>query len=84
MTLPLSINDDESNNPVIESLNVDFWKFEVKNKGKHEPKEWGTNKNLVFSLRKLFKQANNQKPTFFFYLGSKTTPPCKGIKIYYH
>jgi hypothetical protein len=56
---------------------MDFWKFNVLKKGKYEPRSYLTKQRLVFQLKKIFHLLTQDKPIFFLYLGSQTTPPCE-------
>jgi len=76
LTVPLDAQASHTNFKEFESLSVDFWKYMVLKKGSYKPINYITKKSMVFKLGDIMKEATSSKPNFYFYLGSKTVPPC--------
>jgi len=82
ITMPLDGQKAFKNLKSLEELNLDFWKFSLSKKNSYTPKDYKTRKPLVFSLSKLMFIAMKNSNSFYFYYGSKTTPPCE--EFVYH
>lgn len=78
ITIPFENNRQYKNHSVLESLNMDFWKYSLSRKNEHKPKNFLTNQRTVFSLPEIFNQITVSRSRFFFYIGSETVPPCSG------
>lgn len=88
ISVPLAVHENHVNLDVLETLNIDFWKFEVKNSknGFYYPYDYiskilfkKAKKTKTFKLSELMKNIVDMKPLYYFYLGSLNTPPCDGI-----
>ena len=80
ITIPLENDKETTNFSPLESLNIDFWKYSLRDQNNHIPKDFITDLITVFSLPEIFNQITNLKSKFFFYIGSETVPPCTGNK----
>jgi len=57
-----------------------LWRFELAFKSSFAPKH--KNKPKTFNLSKFFNHVERLKSDYSIYLGSETTPPCRGIYKY--
>ena len=62
----------------LEALNIDNWKFFLKNGKDYVPKDFKSGAQKVFSFSNLLFIVKKAQPNYYLYLGSKTVPPCDG------
>jgi carbonic anhydrase len=75
ISFPLNPGQNFPNLDFLEKLNMDYWKFSLKNKESYQPKTL-ENKKLKFSLQEMMKYILNKNPNFYSYVGGLTVPPC--------
>ncbi len=61
---------------------ADFWRFELMYRTNYIPTSLKQKKQRVFNLHKFFTHITKMKSDISLYLGSQTTPPCKGEFAY--
>ena len=87
LSVPLKNKAKYSNLKFIESLDLDFWKYDKKMKS-HTPVNFIcilpiniAKKKKIFEFSELINKIKEIKlVNYFLYLGSQTVPPCKGNK----
>jgi carbonic anhydrase len=78
VSIPLNAVSDESS-PALESLDMDMWKFELKDKSEYIPKQMFKKEEMKFAIGDIFKKVMDLNPEFYNYVGTETVPPCRRI-----
>lgn len=79
--VPIVFDKDAPLNPELENLSPDFWRFELEGAEKYKPIDWKKKKRLNFNLRDFSETVQKLMPEYLYYMGSETTPPCRGILL---
>ena len=78
ITIPLDNDKSNPNLNTLESLNMDHWRSFLGKSNEYLPKDFKTEQQNVFEFSNIMFIIRKDKPNYYFYLGSNTTPPCKG------
>jgi carbonic anhydrase len=82
MSIPLNPTKNGPNLAFFEDLNPDFWRMGIKQAGEYQPKKVLEKTPLKFDLGALFRNVSIKNPSYYFYVGSQTTPPCLPNVLY--
>jgi len=82
LSIPMNPTKDGPNLAFFEDLNPDFWRMGIKQSGEYQPKKVLEKTPLKFDLGALFRNISVKNPSYYFYVGSETTPPCKANVLY--
>ena len=82
VSIPLNPSKDGPNLKFFEDLNPDFWRMGIKQAGEYQPKKVLEKTPLKFDLGALFRSVSIKNPSYYFYVGSQTTPPCLPNVLY--
>ena len=77
ITIPLDNDIKNHNLDTLESLNLDYWKFQLKDKNNYIPKDFASQQQNVFHFSNIMYIIKKSLPNFYFYIGSNTVPPCQ-------
>jgi hypothetical protein len=76
--IPINFDPNAKLIKEFEQLMPDFWRFELELHKIYKPVDIKNHQKKTFDLGYFMERVLASKPDYAIYLGSETTPPCKG------